>query len=59
MFIHITGKISMLVVCRAALNGKIAEIEMVRALQGQLIRERFDEKISTAERRKETDLAQQ
>ncbi|EER01225.1 IgA receptor precursor, putative [Perkinsus marinus ATCC 50983] len=44
---------------RAALNGKIAEIEMVRALQGQLIRERFDEKISTAERRKETDLAQQ
>ncbi|KAF4712032.1 hypothetical protein FOZ62_025663, partial [Perkinsus olseni] len=43
---------------RVAMNNKIAELEVERALQGQVLRQRFENKIYTAEKKKEADLAQ-
>ncbi|KAF4708483.1 hypothetical protein FOZ63_026700 [Perkinsus olseni] len=43
---------------RSAMNNKIAELEVDRALQGQMLRQRFENKIYTAEKKKEADLAQ-
>ncbi|KAF4672550.1 hypothetical protein FOL47_000385 [Perkinsus chesapeaki] len=42
---------------RIAMSNKIAELEVERALQGQMILQKFDNKVYTVEKKKEAELA--